>query len=205
MSHALYDIYIDAEKFPKFKDAKSRADGELAVRLIEEYHFLDGQDSAASEAFRNCREHPQVFNDQETALRFLEDQDYRYRAQACRYTEIEEYIPTKQETELSARQQRLIEEKHKYAEEHAIRNYKKTLKKHCTGCTADIPVRFFRNDDRCPLCGKDLRSDSVKKTLASYDERIKNAGEQAKEIKLKRIAKMKKHTYWLFIADIYLG
>ena len=205
MSHAIYTLEIDAERYPDFNQALGEAVLELTGRLTDEYHFLNGQNKAAIDALHPCENHKEIFDTYDDAWHFLHGADYRNRAYACRYRAIENYTCTKQENNLIERFKRLQKEKEEYAKTHAIRNYKKTLKKHCTGCTADIPVRFFRSDDRCPLCGKSLRSESVTKALASYDARMSAIEKQMDEIKKKRSQKMKRHLYWMFIADVYIG
>ena len=205
MSHAVEFVVVDGEKFPSFKEAKGEAVADLTMSLMEEYPFLDGHNDAALDAFNGCENHEEIFNDYHSAVQFLKGKDYRRHAQACRYTlPAEDYVPTKQENELTERENRLRKEKAEYMEKHAIRNYSSTLKKHCPNCTADIPVKYV-TDDKCPLCHTDLRSNTVKNMLKRYDERIRNAIDLRANIMNKRKDKMKKSMVWLFVADIYLG
>lgn len=71
----------------------------------------------------------------------------------------------------------------------------------CAACGSKVSRAYIRDDDRCPVCGKDMRSDTVRKRVSSFDARIRDAGKAlSKEKKAWGVRNAKKAPVkWLVI------
>lgn len=66
-----------------------------------------------------------------------------------------------------------------YIEAHHVRDFKAAYVS-CSSCGSKINKEYLRND-HCPVCRSDLRSESVIKTICSYDNKIAELEERLRE------------------------
>ena len=206
MSWESFEFSIDAEKFPTSKDAYNEAWDYIFDNYIQRYPPIDDVSEFISNSFHgSSRFEDKVFENETEACMYLSDKyDVQDGACACKYKTVDNYVPTETENKINKRIKELREEQYKYQETHAIRNYAKTARKHCTGCGSEINIKYFRTDC-CPLCGTDLQSGTVKNTLQRYNERIESFTQKLHSIREKRSKKMKPHIHWLIKVDVYMG
>lgn len=107
---------------------------------------------------------------------------------------------TKKIQDLQRRIKETEEKKAAYYEAHKVSNLKAAYIG-CQKCGSKINKEYMKNYNRCPVCGQDLRSETTKKTLASYDEKLKTLRRQELEERGKQ--KVPVH-YAVFFCD-YVG
>ena len=196
MSSLFGTMVVDAEKYPNVNDAKKTLYNELSDILESEiyHHNHRGAYEAAADIINaNHILYNDVFDDYDKAESFLNLRMSHSRLVVCKYMK-----PMGMNPKYMEQADRLRQEMKGYEEKHAIRNYSSTLKKHCPNCWSDINVKFFKTD-KCPLCGYDLQSATVKKTLARYKERIEKAEEQYKNSSKNTVP------YWMFVFEALAG
>lgn len=195
MSSLFGTLTVSAEKYPDIYDAKNSLDEELTNILVSEIYRHNYQEACdvASSIIRDHVLYDNVFDSYNRAESFLNGKMRSGGLVACKYLK-----PTGMDKKYLERERRLKYEMEEYEKKHAICNYSKTLKKHCPHCSSDVNVKYFEKDN-CPVCGADLRSETVKKTLKRYEERIA----KAKELYIK--SKKKDVLCWMFVFEAYAG
>ena len=78
---------------------------------------------------------------------------------------------TKKAEELQRRIQATQEQAEKYARENSIHTHKSEFRG-CKKCGSKLAVSYVKGEF-CPLCGTDLRSETVVKMLKGYETKIK--------------------------------
>ena len=94
------------------------------------------------------------------------------------------------------------EKKMTYIEKEHIVNHKSNLIG-CCKCNSKIARLYIGKNDKCPVCGNDLRSDTVKNTIKRYEEIINDCKKQLTEEKKKQSEKCP-HKYLLMFEE-YVG
>ena len=129
------------------------------------------------------------------------DRYYRKYDTAVRFLDYSCIAPTKKMLDLKRRLDETVQKKTDYAEKHSVKNFKADFVG-CPGCGSKIARRFI-HADKCPLCHKDLRSETTIKTINGYDEKIKELGKLYDEAEKKN--KKKAKVMWAVYAQAYLG
>lgn len=65
----------------------------------------------------------------------------------------------------------------------------------CKGCGSKISNQYMQHRNTCPVCGFDMRSDTIKNRLKSYDDKIETLKDEIE--KEQRIADQKGNLFWL--------
>ena len=107
---------------------------------------------------------------------------------------------TRKIQDLQRRIKETEEKKVAYCEEHKVSNLKAAYIG-CQKCGSKINKEYLKNSNRCPVCGQDLRSETTKKTLDSYDKKVKELRKQMEEEKSKQKTPVR---YAVFFCD-YIG
>ncbi len=92
--------------------------------------------------------------------------------------------PTKQMQNLSKRLEKIIKDKCEYDEKHSIKNLSSKLIS-CKNCESKLAKDFLKGN-KCPVCGKDLRSQYILDRIKKYDDDYKKVNKQLIEIEQKR-------------------
>ncbi len=93
--------------------------------------------------------------------------------------------PTKQMQNLTKRLEKIIEDKCEYDDKHSIKNLSSKLIT-CKHCESKLAKDFLQRNNRCPVCGKDLRSQYILDRIKKYDEDYKKIDKQLFELQKKR-------------------
>lgn len=128
-----------------------------------------------------------IFKSVEDARSYLEAQN-SYDGRAVKFHDLSELKPLKSETTLEDKIKKLTEDKNKYVRSHrAVRADLKSKFVTCKSCGSRINVAAFLeitegrpmgryNDnggrDNCPVCGVNMRPQSVLDRIQSYNDRI---------------------------------
>lgn len=123
-----------------------------------------------------------------------------YDDHAVRYYDYSEAKETKKIQDMKKRAEELAAKIGEYAREHTVRNFKANLIG-CAKCGSRVSREYLRSD-RCPVCGGDLRSESViagEKALyakrAKLWENIKEETEKQEKIrKVRWLVKFEFHS-----------
>ena len=94
---------------------------------------------------------------------------------------------TKKAEELQRRIQATKEQADKYAKENSIHTHKSEFRG-CKNCGSKLAVKYIKGEV-CPLCGVDLRSETVVKMLKGYETKIKQLTKEL-AIEAKKAAKV---------------
>lgn len=111
----------------------------------------------------------------------------------------EEGKETKKIKDLKKRIESELEKKEQYYEAHKPRNFKSSYLG-CPSCGSKVNKNHIVNYC-CPVCGSDLKSETVKKTLDRYDEKVKKLKLDIKQEERKQTRKVK---YAVFFCE-YVG
>lgn len=118
-----------------------------------------------------------------------------------RYRSTEGVKPTKRKLDLERRIEETKKKIQEYTAAHSVLNFKAEYIG-CPGCGSKLKKDLLHSDI-CPLCRKDMRSETTIKTIRSYYTKIE---ELRKEIELEnRKISAKGKVYWLINASVYLG
>lgn len=149
------------------------------------------------------REPLDSYKEAEEFLRYSPEAERYYRKYdtAVRFLDYSDVTPTKKMLDLKHRLDETVQKKADYAEKHSVKNFKADFVG-CPGCGSKIARRFI-HADKCPLCHKDLRSETTIKTIKGYDEKIKELGKMYDEAEKKN--KKKAKVMWAVYAQAYLG
>ena len=142
-----------------------------------------------------------VFPSEKEARKFIDD---RYGSWSRRYNVYVEFIDTKETSKIKSLKERLKatrEKKEQYIKKEQIINHKSSLIG-CKHCGSKIAREFLKND-YCPVCGTDLRSETVIKTIARYDEIIDQCLDDIEYEEAKQLAKSPKKV--LLSYEEYVG
>ena len=92
--------------------------------------------------------------------------------------------PTKQMQNIEKRLDKIIVDREEYEKKHSIKNLSSKLVT-CKHCESKLAKDFLKRN-KCPVCGKDLRSQYILDRIIKYDEDYKKLNKQLVEIKKKR-------------------
>lgn len=118
-----------------------------------------------------------------------------------RYRSLEGTKPTKRKLDLERRVKETQQKIQDYSTAHSVLNFKAEYVG-CPGCGSKLK-RDLLHSDTCPLCRKDMRSETTIKTINGYYSKIEELRKEIEEENRKIAAKGK--VYWLIDASIYLG
>lgn len=107
---------------------------------------------------------------------------------------------TKKIQDLRRRIKETEEKNSAYLEAHKVSNLKAAYIG-CQKCGSKINKEYMKNSNRCPVCGQDLRSETTKKTLATYEKKIKDLKKQMEKEKSRQTVPVR---YAVFFCD-YIG
>ena len=106
---------------------------------------------------------------------------------------------TQKIAELKERIRQTYEKRDSYIETHHVKSFKAAFIG-CQRCGSKINREYLRND-HCPICHAELRSETVIKTIKSYDRKILNMEKKLREEKSKQKLPVK---YVVFYCE-YVG
>lgn len=107
---------------------------------------------------------------------------------------------TKKIQDLKRRIKETEEKSAAYFEAHKVSNLKAAYIG-CQKCGSKINKDYLKSSNRCLVCGQDLRSETTKKMLASYEKKMKDLRKQMEEEKSKQKVPVR---YAVFFCD-YVG
>ena len=114
-----------------------------------------------------------------------------YDDHAMRFFDYSDAKETKKMAGLKERGAELTNRLVEFEKAHSVRQFKAEYIG-CQNCGSKVAKKYLRSD-RCPVCGTDLRSDSVLGKIKEYNDKIAKAREdyRAEEEKQKSRAKVK--------------
>ena len=116
-----------------------------------------------------------------------------YDDHAVRYYSYENAEETKKMKDIKRQIKETQEKSANYAKEHSVMMFKSEFVG-CKNCGSKIAKKYLRND-HCPVCYKDLRSETTLKTLEGYKEKIEKLWQAVEDEKKKQINK--REVRWL--------
>lgn len=144
--------------------------------------------------------------DYEAAKEYLNSKElahyYRMKNVAVRYYNTEKLKPTKKMEDLKRRIDETYEKLVSYKLDHSVVNFKAEYVG-CPSCGSKVAKKYLKTDNRCPVCNSDMSSDTTKKTIKGYQDKIKALEKQLKELERKNTKKGE--VYWLISAQLYIG
>ena len=118
----------------------------------------------------------------EEAEKWIRDHDKGwYDDHAVRYYDYSKAKDTKKIADLKKRETEMIGRIDAFQKEHSVRNFKADYIG-CSTCGSKISRKHLHGE-RCPVCGKDLRSESVMKKLKALYDKRDEIGKKIKEEK----------------------
>lgn len=123
-----------------------------------------------------------------------------YDDHAVMYKDKSSLTPTKAMIDIENRMQKNREDKKAYAVAHSIQT-RKSAYAGCQGCGSKISIKHLRSQQRCPVCGKDLRADYIIERLKKYDSDYSTLVSKYKEIERNRKEKCK--VLWLVKVEVH--
>lgn len=114
-----------------------------------------------------------------------------YDDHAVRYYDYSRLKDTKKIAELKQKAQDITRKKADYTVEHSVKKLKATLIT-CPSCGSKLSREHLRSE-KCPLCGTDLRSKTTLETIANYERRRTENGQNI----MKEQQKGKGEVRWL--------
>lgn len=144
----------------------------------------------------------EICKDYDDAERFIKAHDYEYAQLAVRFHNTEEAPKTKRIQDLETKQNALsaiyleLDDKPYYRPDTVQAKFVT-----CKACGSKLSVAHLRQN-RCPLCGKDLRPESVQKRIGRLKERYAELNEK---IRAERLKKSKAAPlYWYIKTEIHV-
>ena len=116
-----------------------------------------------------------------------------YDDHAVRYYDYSSAVTTKKIEELKAKRMEVIDKKNAYMHEHSFSNFKAEYIG-CSNCGSKLSKKYLRGY-YCPVCRGDMRSETIKKKLADFDQKNEHILEQI-EIEKQKQKKAQK-VMWL--------
>lgn len=96
---------------------------------------------------------------------------------------------TKKAKDLQRRIKETQDKAEKYAAENSIHTHTSEFRG-CKKCGSKLATKYIKGEN-CPLCGNDLRSETVTKTLRNYKEKI-NALTKELQVEMKKVGRNEK-------------
>ena len=128
-----------------------------------------------------CRE------DAEDAIRELDNG--WYDDHAVLFHDVDSVKPSKKMETIQSRMESINKKQADYISKNHIKNHKSKFIT-CPKCGSKVNVEYVDTYyDQCPVCGCDLRSDTVKQTIERYAERINECKDQLRTEKKKLASK----------------
>ena len=121
-----------------------------------------------------------------------------YDDHAVRYYDFADAKETKRMTEIRERIKETKRKRLEYEKEHSVQNFKAEFVG-CPACGSKIARKYLRAD-YCLVCRADLRSETTKKTLQRYTEKIRELeqaleGERRKQQSSRKVMWLVKYEY----------
>lgn len=121
-----------------------------------------------------------------------------YDDHAVRYYDYSSAVTTKKIEELNAKRMEVIDKKNAYMQEHSFSNFKAEFIG-CSNCGSKLSKKYLRGY-YCPVCRVDMRSETIKKKLADFDQKNEHILEQIeiekqKQKKAQKIMWLVKYEY----------
>lgn len=111
-----------------------------------------------------------------------------YDDHAVRYIDHSEAKETKRMTEIRTRIRETREKANAYSAEHAVTSFKAEYIG-CSVCGSKVARKYLRSSV-CPVCRADMRSETTKKTLESYETKIRDLNDQLERERRKQAGKV---------------
>ncbi len=156
----------------------------------EEYAFVntDREENHFGSYHGNLhiREDVSIQDDYETACKKINEivGEKSYYDVAVRYYDTNKAKKTKKIETLEQRISNLLDKKSEYIKEHSVTLQQATLIG-CKNCGSKIAKKFLHSEF-CPVCRKDLRSETVIKRITKFDEDCKSLRQTIAEEKRKK-------------------
>ena len=172
------------------------------MSVAESYarHNTDREENPSGSYHGNMTIHNYVCESREDAEDFIDRHDTGfYSDHAVQFKDKSVLKPTKQMETLSAKVDKMIAERRKYYEEHAVKTRKSEFVG-CKKCGSKISVKHLRGD-RCPVCGNDLRAEYIIERIKKYDKDITALEKQYVELHKKQQGKCP--VRWLVKVEVH--
>lgn len=127
---------------------------------------------------------------------------WRRKNVAVQYYETENLKPTKKIEDLKRRIDETTDKAAKYSLAHSVINFKADYVG-CPSCGSKLNKKYLNESNKCPLCKTDMSSETTKKTMKGYYDKINMLKKQLKEEEKKNAKKGE--IRWLISAQLYLG
>lgn len=141
-----------------------------------------------------------IHEDQDAAEKWIEahDRNGSYRGIAVRFYDYSGIKPTKKMLEIQAKVQETRQKAAAYAKEHSVKTFKATYVG-CPHCGSRLKRELLWGE-QCPLCRKDLRSNTTLTQIKKYEDKIqdlwaKHKKESQKDKKNAKICWLVKYEY----------
>lgn len=135
-----------------------------------------------------------VFDNYDEAGKYIDSVDrHDYDGIAVKYRDYSSLEPTAKILEYREKSAELRRKWQEYIKEHSVHKQKAEFIS-CRGCHSKLRNSMF-STERCPVCGKDLRSQTTLDYIASFDNRIAKIHEKIKSEEKKQ--KEKANIKWL--------
>lgn len=195
MSHeiryATFDEKTDKRKIQDYCDKVAKCeDWQEGCSGVSPIRFLPAQPMTYGEAWD-----------------YLKEQDkggYDCLAVRFRATEGLKWTPSAELLKAKARARELGERLERFQREHDVRNFKAELIG-CRLCGSKV-ARGYLNNSRCPVCGSDLRSESVLAEQGRLNKEYEAVCEKERELTMRDIDKQSKKcpVKWLVKFEFHL-
>lgn len=155
------------------KDIKKEAETEVIVDMYDNCYQNDGikpVKQPTKEVFASLEAAKDYLCDVDWAGKYTPVVAFRDTESVVRKMDIK---PSKKLENLKTRYVKECDKRMALKNKTDCRNFKAKLIT-CPGCESKINKKYIIEYCKCPLCGKDLRSETTKKLLAKYNENIKN-------------------------------
>lgn len=176
------------------KDVKKEAEAEVIVDMYDNCYQNDGikpVKQPTKEVFASLEDAKDYLCDIDWSGKYTPVVAFRDTESVARKMDIN---PSKKLENLQARYVKECDKRMALKNKTDCRNFKAKLIT-CPGCESKINKKYIIEYCKCPLCGKDLRSETTKKLLAKYNENIKNLEEaienEERNLKEKQMKKVK--------------
>jgi predicted RNA-binding Zn-ribbon protein involved in translation (DUF1610 family) len=136
-----------------------------------------------------------VFPDYGHAVEFIKSNNtYNYDCMAVKYKALPEGKSTKKLDELRIRRHQALEEYRNMSQYVVAKDFKSEFVG-CKDCGSKINREYIKSN-ACPVCGKDMRSDTIQKRLLAMREKVEKLEKAIDEEQEKLFYKSGK-VYWL--------
>ena len=146
-----------------------------------------------------------VFESYEEAYNYLREVSQEWSRSYNPYVEFIDVEKAKVTSKMKTLEKRINDtygKKMAYIEKEHMVNHKSSLIG-CCKCGSKIARLYIGKNDKCPVCGNDLRSDTVKNTIKRYEEIMNDCKKQLSEEKKKQ--KNKCPHKFLVMYEEYIG